>query len=171
LSRAEPALSLRPATAADRDFLAALYASTREEELAAAPFTAEERAAFLDQQFEAQALHYERNYRDTSHDVVLVDGEPAGRLIVGRWPEEVRIVDIALLPERRGRGIGERLLRSVIAEAEQRGVRATVHVEPLNPAIRLYERLGFVAAGEEGIHLLMERRPAAGGGGQAKIAS
>ena len=167
----ESAVSLRPATAADRDFLACVYASTRERELVDVPFGPGERAAFLDQQFEAQTLHFERNYRDTSHDVVLVDGEPAGRLIVGRWPDEVRVVDIALLPEYRGRGVGERLMRPVLAEAEQRGVRATVHVERRNPAMRFYERLGFVPVGEEGAHLLMERLPSGPDSDQAKTAS
>jgi ribosomal protein S18 acetylase RimI-like enzyme len=171
VSGARPAVALRPATANDRPFLARVYASTREPELAAAGFTEEQKAAFVEQQFSAQSLHYERNYHDTSFEVVLIDGEPAGRLIVGRWTEEIRVVDIGLLPERRGLGVGERLLRQVLAEAEARGVKASVHVERFNPALRLYERLGFAVVGEHGIHLLMERPPSAEGGDQAKIAS
>ena len=170
MSDAAPAVSLRPATAADRDFLLRVYASTRELELAQVPFGAAEKAAFLVQQFEAQSLHYERHYTDTSFDLVLVDSEPAGRLIVGRWPQEVRVVDIALLAEFRGRGVGEQLMRGVLEEAEGRGVKASIHVERANPALRFYERLGFVTAEEKGIHLLMERPPG-GGSPQAKIAS
>jgi ribosomal protein S18 acetylase RimI-like enzyme len=170
VSGAAPAVSLRPATAADRDFLLGVYASTREPELAQVPFSAAEKAAFLEQQFTAQSLHYERHYTDTSFDLVLIDGEPAGRLIVGRWPTEVRVVDIALLPEFRGRGAGELLMRRVIAEAEEGGVKASIHVERENPALRFYQRLGFVTVEEKGVHLLMERPPGAGPG-QAKIAS
>jgi ribosomal protein S18 acetylase RimI-like enzyme len=172
VSAPAPAVSLRPITAADRPLLLRLYESTRERELALAGFTPEQRAAFVEHQFTAQSLHYEQHYHDTSFDLVLIDGEPAGRLIVGRWESEIRVVDIVLLPERRGRGVGERLMREVIAEAEGRGVKTTIHVEKPSPARRLYERLGFVAVGEQGIHLLMERPPGgAGGEDQEKIAS
>jgi len=158
-----PAVALRPATEADRDFLARVYASTREQELAQVPLSPEQKAAFLRQQFEAQSAHYESNYTETSFDVVLVDGEPAGRLIVARWAEELRIVDIAMLPQQRGRGVGGRLMGELLAEADERGVKASIHVERANPAMRFYERLGFVPAGEHGVYLLMER--------QAKTAS
>ena len=113
-----PAVALRPATEADRDFLARVYASTREQELAQVPLSPEQKAAFLRQQFEAQSAHYESNYTETSFDVVLVDGEPAGRLIVARWAEELRIVDIAMLPQQRGRGVGGRLMGELLAEAD-----------------------------------------------------
>jgi len=163
VSEAVPAVALRPATEADRDFLARVYASTREQELAQVPLSPEQKAAFLRQQFEAQSAHYESNYTETSFDVVLVDGEPAGRLIVARWAEELRIVDIAMLPQQRGRGVGGRLMGELLAEADERGVKASIHVERANPAMRFYERLGFVPAGEHGVYLLMER--------QAKTAS
>lgn len=168
MSGSPPAVALRPAVEGDRDFLFRVYASTREAELAPVPFTPEQRAAFLEQQFDAQSAHYGTHYADASFDVVLVDGEPAGRLIVGRWAAEVRIVDIALLPEHRARGVGARLLAPVLAEAEARGAVVSIHVEHANPARRLYERLGFAAAADEGIYLRMERAP---GGRQAKIAS
>jgi ribosomal protein S18 acetylase RimI-like enzyme len=163
VSEAAPAVALRPATEADRDFLARVYASTREQELAQVPLSPEQKAAFLRQQFEAQSAHYESNYTETSFDVVLVDGEPAGRLIVARWAKELRVVDIAMLPEQRGRGVGGRLMGELLAEADERGVKASIHVERANPAMRFYERLGFVPAGEHGVYLLMER--------QAKTAS
>lgn len=175
MSAPVPAVSLRPVTAADRPLLLRVYESTREPELAMAGFTPEQRAAFVEHQFAAQSLHYEQHYPDTSFDLVLIDGEPAGRLIVGRWAAEIRVVDVALLPEQRGRGVGERLMRDVIAEAEGRGVKTTIHVEKPSPARRLYERLGFVPVSEQGVHLLMERLPAgagpAEGEGQAKTAS
>lgn len=161
---AEPRVGLRPATPEDRAFLARVYASTREQELARVPFSAAEKAAFLEHQFEAQSRHYAQHYHDTSFEVVEVDGTPAGRLIVGRWKREVRVVDIALLPEHRGRGVGTRVLAPVLAEADARGVPTTIHVETLNPAQRLYRRLGFVPVDEpsEGtVYLLWERPPGA----------
>jgi ribosomal protein S18 acetylase RimI-like enzyme len=164
----EPGVALRPACDDDYDFFARVYASTREEELAAAPLTQEQKAAFLAQQFAAQTEHYAKHYADAVFDVILVDGEPAGRLIVGRWEREIRIADIALLPDYRGTGVGTRLLRSLIDESEDSGRRLTIHVEHANPAMRLYERLGFAAVEDRGVYLMLERTPARD---QAKTAS
>ena len=116
--------------------------------------------AFLEMQFDAQRHHYRGNYSDTEWDVILVDGEPAGRLYVSRWPEQVRIVDIALLPEFRGRGVGTKLIGELIEEAEASGRPLRIHVEVNNPARTLYERLGFRPIGEQtGIYLEFERLP------------
>lgn len=167
MSGAEPAVTLRPAANEDRSFMLSVYASVREPELEASGLPREQWAPFVEQQFQAQSHAY-ASYRDTSFEVVLVDGEPAGRLIVARWPEELRVVDIALLSEFRGRGIGGALMREVIEEAEQRGVKTSIHVERFNPAQHLYTRLGFRMVSETGVYLLLERPAAAA---QAKNAS
>jgi GNAT superfamily N-acetyltransferase len=99
-------VSLRPARASDRALLFEVYASTRAEELAVVPWAEPTKKAFLAQQFEPQDVHYRRHYPDASFEVIEVDGEPAGRLYVNRRDEEIRIIDIALLPGFRGRGIG-----------------------------------------------------------------
>jgi ribosomal protein S18 acetylase RimI-like enzyme len=157
----EKKLTLRPVRDLDLEFLFRLYASTREEELAVVPWTPEEKEAFLRQQFGAQHRYWKEHYGGASFDVVLVDGAPAGRLYVDRWAREHRIVDISLLPAHRGGGIGTRLLRRVIDEAEAAGKAVSIHVEMYNPARHLYERLGFEPRGEHGVYVLMER-PAAG---------
>jgi ribosomal protein S18 acetylase RimI-like enzyme len=150
-------VALRPVTPADAPFLTRVYASTRAAELAQVPWTDAQKEAFIAHQFTAQAAHYERHYAGASFDVVLAGGEPAGRLYVARGAEEIRIVDIALLPAFRGRGIGTGLLRALLGEADAQGKRVSIHVEQSNPALRLYERLGFAPAGETGVHLLMVR--------------
>jgi ribosomal protein S18 acetylase RimI-like enzyme len=86
-----------------------------------------------------------------------VDGRPAGRLYVGRWPQTIRIVDIALLPEHRGVGVGTRLLGGLLAEADAAGKPVSIHVERFNPAMRLYRRLGFEELEDKGVYVLMER--------------
>jgi ribosomal protein S18 acetylase RimI-like enzyme len=165
---ASTSVTLRPATDGDRRFMLRLYAGVREPELEAAGMPPEQRDVFVERQFEAQNRHYE-TFRDTSFEVVLVDGEPAGRLIVGHWPEELRVVDIAQLPEFRGRGVGGTLMRRLIEEAEERGVKTSIHVERFNSAQRLYARLGFRLVSEAGgVYLLLERPAAAA---QAKKAS
>ncbi len=156
-----PSLTLRPVTDADMEFLFRLYASTREEELAAVPWTAEQKEVFLHQQFAAQHEYWQANYTDTTWDLVLLDGEPIGRLYVARWAEEIRIVDIALLPEHRSRGIGTALLRDIFAEGDREGKPVSIHVEIYNPARRLYGRLGFEDIEDKGVYILMERAPAA----------
>ena len=159
LSDLPSAITLRPVTSSDRDFLLRVYASTREEELAPVPWTEAEKAAFIEQQFEAQNRHYREHYAGASLDVVEWDGAPAGRLYVARWSDEIRIMDIALLPEFRGRGIGTRLLRGLLDEAAHARRRLSIHVEKHNPALRLYARLGFSPVADRGVYLLMEATP------------
>ena len=146
----------------DREFLARLYASTREEELAVTPWTEEQKAAFLRQQFEAQHAFYTERFTDAEFSVVLLDGEPAGRLYVDRREDEIRLIDIALLPEHRGHGIGGELMRDLLKEGEEKGLPVRIHVERFNPALRLYERLGFRHVEEQGPYYLMEWRPGSG---------
>jgi ribosomal protein S18 acetylase RimI-like enzyme len=117
--------------------------------------------AFLRSQFDAQYAWYREHYAQASFDVVLVDGAAAGRLYVHRGPSEIRIVDIALLPEHRGNGTGTSLLRELLAEADAAGKSVTIHVERMNPALRLYERLGFSVAEDKGVYLFLERAPCA----------
>jgi ribosomal protein S18 acetylase RimI-like enzyme len=150
--------TLRPATEADLPFLLAVYASTRTAELAVTGWDDATKDAFLRQQFEAQHRHYQEHYRDTSFDVILAGGVPAGRLYVARWPQELRIVEVALLPAFRGQGIGSGLLRELLEEGAQTGRRVSVHVEKQNPAKALYERLGFRVVADEGVYELMEAR-------------
>jgi ribosomal protein S18 acetylase RimI-like enzyme len=142
-----------------------VYASTREEELAPVPWTDAEKAAFIEQQFEAQDAHY-CTYPEAAFDVIEVDGEPAGRFYIARWPDEIRIMDIALLPEYRNRGIGTHLLRELLDEAAATGRRLSIHVEKFNRARSLYERLGFRETLDRGVYVLLEATPqlAAAGG-------
>lgn len=151
-----PAVDLRPATPGDRDFLLSVYRSTREDELVLTGWNELEKAAFVTMQFEAQDRHYRQLHPDGSFLVVEIDGEPAGRLLLARLEGEIRVVDIALLPPYRGAGIGTRLLRDVIAKADAAALPVSLHVEPWSPARRLYERLGFRSAGQDGIYERME---------------
>ena len=152
---------LRPARAEDRDFLLRVYASTREEELRLVDWSDQQKAAFVQQQFEAQDAYYREHYDPATFDVIEVDAEPVGRLYVARWEDEIRIMDIALVPEHRGRGIGTALLRDLLDEGAGTGKRVSIHVERDNPALRLYERLGFAPIEDRGVYLLLEASPAA----------
>jgi ribosomal protein S18 acetylase RimI-like enzyme len=152
-------LTLRPAEEADRDLLLRIYASTREEELALTDWDDAQKTAFLTQQFTAQDTHYREHYPGAVFNLILLDGDPVGRLSIHRRPSEIRIMDIALLPAHRNRGIGTSLLRTLQTEAAGSAKPLTIHVEQFNPALRLYTRLGFRPIAEHGVYLLMEWRP------------
>ena len=160
---ADAGLTFRRIADADLPFLARLYASTRTEELAAAPWTAEQRAAFLAMQFQAQHTHYQQYYPTADWLVTMRAGEDIGRLYVDRWPSEHCVIDIAFLPEHRSSGLGGALMRDLLDEAAAAGKAVSIHVEKFNPAMRLYRRLGFLTEEDKGVYDLMRWRTAARG--------
>lgn len=149
---------LRPVTDQDREFLVALYASTRDEELSQVEWAEGQREAFVRMQFDAQDSQYRLHNPGGSFDVIEVGGRSAGRLYVDRRPGDLRIVDISLVPEFRSHGVGSRLLLGLFDEAAASGRMVSIHVEVHNPAAALYTRLGFVAVAEHGVYRRMERR-------------
>ncbi|MBZ4419698.1 GNAT family N-acetyltransferase [Myxococcus sp. RHSTA-1-4] len=162
-------VTLRPATASDEAFLFALYASTREDEVAMWGWAPAQRDAFLRMQWLAQGRDWATRYAGADHRLVLVEGQPAGRLLVARGEREWRLVDIALLPASRGSGVGTRLLRELQGEAAKARVPLKLRVLKGSPAHRLYTRLGFqpdtaAPAGEGDLYLALEWLPTPRGG-------
>lgn len=149
-------VSLRPVTGADGEFLLGLYASTRKEELDQVAWAPGQREEFLRMQFQAQDIDYRRSNPQGTFDVIEVSGRPAGRLYVDRRPGDIRIIDIALVPDFRGSGIGTRLITGLQQEAGASESKLSIHVEIHNPAERLYSRLGFVTVADRGFYRLME---------------
>ena len=147
---------LRPIQAEDLPFLLKVYTGTRWGELAQTDWTDAQKHAFCQMQFEAQHRHYQEQYPEAAFEIIEREGIPIGRLYVARWEKEIRIVDIALLPESRGGGIGTQFLRKLQEEARAAGKTLSIHVEKFNPALRLYDRLGFKPVKEVGVYLLME---------------
>jgi GNAT superfamily N-acetyltransferase len=152
------AIALRPIGPDDQPFLCAVYASTREQELAMVAWDAGQKTAFVQMQFAAQHAYYREQYAGADFDVILADRQPAGRLYVNRADDEVRIVDIALLPQWCNRGIGSALVTALQGEAAAAGKPLRIHIERFNPALRLYERLGFRQIEDRGVYLFMEWR-------------
>ena len=156
-----PHVSLRTVAPEDDEFLFSVYAASRAQELAQTTWEEAQKLAFLRMQFDAQRGEYDARFPDARYSVILVDGRPAGRLWVGEDAREIRLLDIALLPEFQRRGVGARLVRGLIEEAATtaRPLRHMVFI--LNTgAQRFYERLGFVVFEEfGGAYLHMEWRP------------
>lgn len=151
--------ALRPETDDDLPFLLRLYASTREQELASVPWSPEQKQAFLTQQFQAQRHHYRTHIPLCRFEVLEHGGEAIGRLYLEPRQTQLHIVDIALLPDWRGRGIGTAILQALIDTAAETGRGVGIFVEKFNPALRLYRRLGFGEIQDTGIYLEMERPP------------
>jgi ribosomal protein S18 acetylase RimI-like enzyme len=148
---------LRPATPDDADLLYRIYASTRAEELALLPWDAAMKAAFLRMQFDAQHRYYHDVYPAASYDLIVCGDVAAGRCYVDDGDAHVLVIDLALLPEHRGHGIGTALLEQILRSADTSGKPARIHVERTNRAQRLYGRLGFKQIGDDGVYLLLER--------------
>ena len=152
-------VSYRPLAEGDLPFIAALYASTRAEEVAATAWPEEMQRAFLDHQFQAQHDHYQGHYPAASWLVVEAAGAPIGRLYLDDRDGDLHLIDISLVPERRGGGIGTAIMADLLDWARGRGKTMTLYVEPPNPARRLYERFGFAPEGEAGVYEMMVWRP------------
>lgn len=151
---------LRPIADDDMDFLRALYAGTRAQEMAQVPWPEQAKREFLEQQFALQHHHYRTYYAQSDFLLILSGAEPIGRYYVDRVSATFCLIDIALIPAWRGRGIGTALLANLIAEADGAGRTVELHVEPDNPARRLYARFGFRLIENRGVYDFMRRVPA-----------
>jgi len=145
-------ISFRPIDDADQPFLRDLYASVRAAELAQVPWPEQAKRQFLDVQFALQHRHYLKNYGGADLLLIESDRVPIGRVYVYRAPGEIRLMEIALVGEWRGRGIGSALVGELIDEARIKNCELTLHVEPDNPAQRLYQRLGFRLIEHRGVY-------------------
>lgn len=157
--RLPASVRFRSAGDADLAFFFTLYASTREDELAQVDWSAEQKAAFLKMQFEAQHRYYHEQYPDAEYLVVQQDDVDIGRIYLHRRADELRLIDIALIPESRNQGLGNKLLKDLLDEAQASALPVRIHVENYNPALHLYLRLGFKPVADQGVYQLMEWQP------------
>ena len=149
-------VTLRPAAPQDAEFLFAVYAASRQQELAQVPWDDAFRDAFLRQQFQAQHLYYQKLFATADFLVIEKSGVPIGRLYVARRDDEIHIIDIALLTQHRNGGIGSDLIKNILAEADDTSRPVRLHVEKFNPALALYQRLGFRIREDRDVYLLLE---------------
>jgi ribosomal protein S18 acetylase RimI-like enzyme len=155
-----PAITIDPVLSSDEPFLYQTFASTRAEEMALTGWNAGQQEAFLRMQYDAQRRSYQMQLPEAKYWVIRCDGSAAGRLILDRTAQEIHVVDIALLPEFRKRGIGSALMEAIIHEASHAAKTVRLHVERFNPAMPWYERLGFRVISSGPIYLEMVWRTA-----------
>lgn len=155
------AITLRPVRQLDDALLLRIYSSTREEEMAMVPWSDDEKQSFLTMQFTAQSTDYQSRFPDSEHSIIVADGEEAGRIWIDRRSDEIRLLDITVLPKFRNRGVGQLLLEQLQTEAGEIGVALRHSVFNTNQdALRLYERMDFVVVEDFETYVLMEWQPA-----------
>ena len=142
-------------TQEDEEFLYRVYASTRED-ITQFGWDELQQEKFLKLQFKAQHEHYKVQFGNADFSIIIAGDKRVGRLYTNRNENEIRIIDIALLPDFRGKGKGAFLLKQVLAEAKQKGLKVCIHVQQSNPAFHLYRRLGFQIVNENGVYFSME---------------
>jgi len=152
-------ISLRQIKPEDTTFLYQVYASTRQEELAVLDWDSAQKEAFLKTQFEAQHKFYRENFSEAAFNILVYQAEDAGRLYFECRKDEIRIIDIALLPKYRNQGIGTNCMEGILEMGKEIGKPVRIHVERNNPALSLYNRLGFQQVAENGVYFLMEKNP------------
>lgn len=158
-------VSSRPIDTGDMPFLGTLFAATRADEVAATGWPPETQQRFLAQQFELQHRYYQQHHAGAEFLLVLRDGVPIGRLYWRGTGHEAALIDISLVAAERGRGLGTTLLLQRLAQADALGQAVGLYVEPHNPALRLYRRLGFDVVDDNAVYLKMRRRPATSNAG------
>lgn len=152
---------LRPVSNTDDDFLYRVYAGSRLEEMAQVSWDEAVKQSFLHMQFAAQQAYYYKQFPEARYDIIVSNGIPVGRLYVDRRENEIRILDIAILPEARWQGIGSHVLRGLMEEARAVQKTLSIYVDETSPSLEWFRGLGFVQADGNGISWLMEWRPAA----------
>lgn len=149
-------ISLRPAVSDDEPFLAQVYGSTRVEELAATGWSIPQKEAFIQMQYQAQRRHYLAEYPHARREIILLEGMPVGRLDVDNSAGCIHVLDLTVIAEHRGQGIGSHLLAALMKDSAKEAKPIRIYVETFNRSLRLFERLGFRRIREAGIHYLME---------------
>ncbi|MDD5276123.1 MAG: GNAT family N-acetyltransferase [Methylovulum sp.] len=152
-------ICLRTEISADEAFLRLLYASTRANEMAFFPWPEAQKTVFLHSQFNLQHQQYRHHYPTANFSIILFKNNPVGRWYVHRGADVFQLIDISLLAGYRNQGLGSHLLATLTAEARAQQKTVRLHVQPINRALKLYQRMGFVTIEKHDIYWLMEWQP------------
>ena len=149
-------ISLRTFTPDDREFLLRAYTASREIELSVLPFDETQKRAFCEHQLDAQTVYYEEKYPDATHEIILVGGEPVGRVYINRGDSLISILDLVVLGEHRKKGVGTHIVKSLQSEARGADGRVGVYVETFNPSQKFFRDLGFELVESDEVNLYFE---------------
>lgn len=150
-------IELRQEEKQDEAFIEAVYRSTREAELGLTNWTEQQKSAFSLMQLMAQLHEYKIKFPGAVFQVIVFNKQSAGRFYTWENDKEIRLIDITLLPQYRGKGIGTTLLMELIKRSDKVQKKISLHVDPANSALHLYNRLGFKHVDNNGRYYYMER--------------
>lgn len=148
-------------TKSDEQFLTELYASTRAAEMAIAPWNEEQKRAFLKMQFEAQDRYYRERYPNASFEIIKLNDQSVGRFYHAELADQIRIIDLAFLPEHFDKKVFIELVERMMQKGEQAGKPVRIYLESLDPTVEIFVNLGFQKIDEHGIYFLWQYQPAA----------
>jgi GNAT superfamily N-acetyltransferase len=153
-------VSLRRAAAEDESFMKELYFEWRRPEFALLPFPEPQIRDLLQMQYRAQITSYSASFPSSGYEIILLNGERAGRIWIARQADEIRLVDILIAPSRRNQGIGTVLMHRLQEEARNTGLPIRATVDRANPgSLRFHQRHGFQVSGEGPLDLSVEWNP------------
>jgi ribosomal protein S18 acetylase RimI-like enzyme len=152
-------LTWRDETDDDQPFLLELYASTRADELAVLGWDAAQLDQFVSMQFRVKEADYRSTYPNAERLIAVIGAHRVGRMVLDRGPDDVVLVDVALVPGHRNAGHGSQLLQAIVTQAGDDGLAVRLHVDKGSAALRLYQRFGFQVIADHGFSWAMERRP------------
>jgi ribosomal protein S18 acetylase RimI-like enzyme len=155
----EQRVTLRIATSEDKLFLGGLYFDSRRQEVAAFGWPPAQQEFFLRMQFDAQFRSYQAAFPAATDNIICLDGDPIGRILVDRNSKALHLIDIAILENHRGQGIGTTLIGHLLLECRSQGLPMHLQVLQANPALRLYQRLGFTQTTADPIYIQMLYTP------------
>ena len=145
--RLKEAITFQTVSVDDHELLLRIYGNAREDELARTPWSG------------AQTTHYHTVYPESTHEIVLLDNVPVGRLFVNRGKEEIAILDLTILTENRNKGIGKFVVESLQREGARSGRPVRIYVEFFNPSTAFFNRLGFRAVEQDGVNVKFVWKP------------
>jgi ribosomal protein S18 acetylase RimI-like enzyme len=152
-------IQLRPVEEKDAAFIEAVYRTTREAELNLTSWSEYQKSAFISMQSAAQLADYKTKCPHAMFQVIIYNKKDAGRFFTCETENDIRLLDISILPEFTGKGIGTNLLHRLIQRSNKVQKKISLQVMASNPALKLYQRLGFVHIKSVGFHNYMEREP------------
>lgn len=155
LAKMKDKVKLRVALPEEEDILYSLFVSTRKSEFAILEWDEQQIEGLLRMQYDAQKAFYQQQFPNAKYEIIMYEGLGIGRLITEIQQEAIRLIDIFIIPEYRGRGICTALLREFQHVAAELRLPIELNVLMGNPAQRLYERCGFVVTGEVVPHVMM----------------
>ena len=152
-------IQLRPVEEKDTAFIEVVYRTTREIELNYTNWSEHQKDAFISMQSAAQLADYKTKCPDAIFQVIIYNKKDVGRFFTCETENDIHLLDISLLPEFTGKGIGTSLLRRLIQRSNKVQKKISLHVEPSNPALKWYQELGFIHIKDNGRFYYMEREP------------